>query len=146
MTLTDQAIRQRLNDWPVLRLASHYGDGAIHQVPTVFVYHDHCLWSPVDGKPKRSGELQRIKNLRANPRANVLLDHYDEDWRQLWWLRIDVEVEIWQCEAPAEDALWQTLARQLREKYPQYQQTPLFSGVPTLLKMAPLRMRSWCAQ
>jgi PPOX class probable F420-dependent enzyme len=47
------------------------------------------VFSAVDEKPKSTYELQRLSNLRAHPAAALLVDHYDEDWSKLWWVRID---------------------------------------------------------
>jgi PPOX class probable F420-dependent enzyme len=47
------------------------------------------LFSAVDHKPKRGPDLRRLDNLRANPAASVLVDHYEEDWDGLWWVRAD---------------------------------------------------------
>lgn len=43
----------------------------------------------VDHKPKRTTELQRLVNLRHEPRCAVLFDHTDSDWARLWWVRAD---------------------------------------------------------
>ena len=43
----------------------------------------------VDEKPKRARNLRRIENVASEPRVSVLVDHYDEDWRRLWWVRAD---------------------------------------------------------
>jgi len=43
----------------------------------------------VDHKPKRGVELRRTANLQATGQACLLVDHYAEDWSQLWWVRLD---------------------------------------------------------
>jgi len=47
------------------------------------------VYSAVDHKPKRSNDLRRLANLRGNPAAALLVDHYDDDWTTLWWVRAD---------------------------------------------------------
>lgn len=43
---------------------------------------------PIDTvKPKTGVRLQRLRNLEADPRATLLVDHYDDDWTRLWWVR-----------------------------------------------------------
>ena len=42
----------------------------------------------VDHKPKRHDRLQRLRNIAAHPEVTVLVDHYDEDWSALWWVRV----------------------------------------------------------
>src|ERR671925_679920 len=63
-------------------------DGRPHLVPIVFAVEGDTLYSAVDRKPKRSPTLRRIENARARPGGTVLVDQYDEDWRQLWWIRL----------------------------------------------------------
>jgi PPOX class probable F420-dependent enzyme len=58
-------------------------------VPLVFAVEGERVYSAVDQKPKRSNDLRRLANLRANPAAALLVDHYDEDWTTLWWTRAD---------------------------------------------------------
>ena len=61
-----------------------------HVVPCCFVLQGERVYSMVDDvKPKATPALQRLANLRAHPRASVLVDHYDDDWSQLWWIRVD---------------------------------------------------------
>ena len=40
-------------------------------------------------KPKRTTDLQRVRNIVANPAVSVLVDHYEDDWTKLWWVRVD---------------------------------------------------------
>jgi PPOX class probable F420-dependent enzyme len=78
----------RLTGARVARLATVDPDGRPHLVPIVFVVDGATLYTAVDHKPKRSQKLRRIENARARPDVTVLLDHYEDDWRQLWWIRI----------------------------------------------------------
>jgi PPOX class probable F420-dependent enzyme len=112
-------------------------------VPVVFAPSAGRLWIPVDGKPKRGGELARVANVRREPRVSLLLDDYAADWSRLWWLRVDATAEV-VTGADAEGV--PEAAAALRHKYPQYATTPLFrEGTPTLLALTPQRMRSWTA-
>jgi len=82
-------MRQRVEEARVGRLAT-VGPGAQpHLVPCCFVLSGDVLYSAVDAKPKTSLRLQRIRNLMANPSAALLIDHYQDDWSQLWWVRVD---------------------------------------------------------
>ena len=124
MKLTDQRIEQLLHSWPVARLATRGSDAQIKQVPIVFAYHDGHLWSPIDGKPKKDGELSRIENALQHPQASLLLDEYRDDWQQLWWLQLDVQLQVVRLEDDIAKKLI-TEARiavtELEKKYPQYQ-------------------------
>lgn len=82
-------MRARVAAARVGRLATTSPDGAPHLVPFVFALDGDTLFTSVDTKPKRAGELRRVRNLRHDARAAVLVDHYDEDWEALWWVRMD---------------------------------------------------------
>jgi PPOX class probable F420-dependent enzyme len=64
-------------------------DGMPHLVPITFAADGDTLWFAVDHKPKTTRELRRLRNIRANPRVCVLVDHYEPDWGRLWWVRAD---------------------------------------------------------
>ena len=125
------------------RLATLGRDGAPALVPVVFAACGGRLWIPVDGKPKRGGELARVANVRRDPRVALLLDHYAADWSALWWVRIDGAAAVVAGERAAGVA---DAAAALRDKYPQYDDTPLFRDAePTLLAVEPRRITSWAA-
>lgn len=87
-----------------------------HVVPVCFAIVGETLYITIDRKPKRAGaSLQRIVNLRANPKACFIADHYDEDWTRLGWvmLRGDAEVLVDGREHDAAQALLKQRYRQL---------------------------------
>jgi PPOX class probable F420-dependent enzyme len=86
---TTVELRRRFAASAVARLATVRPDGAPHVVPVVFAVVEDTIYSAVDGKPKRTRQLQRLANLRVEPRCALLVDHYDEDWSRLWWVRAD---------------------------------------------------------
>lgn len=147
MELPADAIQTILDAWPVARLTTLDPDGAPRSVPIVFARVGEALWSPIDGKPKRSNELARVRDVRRDPRVTLLLDHYGEDWRELWWLRVAARAEVLVAGgeggcAPDEVA---AVGARLRRKYPQYGETPLFEGAPTLIRFSPEHTTSWMA-
>lgn len=148
MELSDTAIHHHLQTWPVARLATLNPDGTPHQIPLVFAWHDGLLWSPVDGKPKAHRQLVRIRNILADPRGSLLLDHYAAEWTQLWWLRIDIELRVLFLDTVSGAAREQVEGAvvALRAKYPQYRDTPLLQDPPTLIEMQPVGWRSWTAR
>src|SRR6059036_2594682 len=79
---------ERLTAARVARLATTDADGRPHLVPIVFTLDGDTLYSAVDRKPNRSQRLRRIENARARPDVTILVDHYDEDWSALWWIRL----------------------------------------------------------
>ena len=147
MKLSTDVIETRLKNWPVARLATVNPAGIPHQVPIVFVWQTGKIWSPVDGKPKDGAQLARITNALANPTGSILLDEYTDDWSQLWWLRIDVSLEVIRVDE-ANDQTKRDTAKAivaLESKYPQYRHTPVLTDPPTLLRMTPGAFASWQA-
>jgi len=144
MQISEAGISQRLDTWPVARLATRTTEGRLHQVPLVFARSRGRLWSPVDGKPKRGEELARVRNLRANPEASLLLDDYHSDWTQLWWIRIEATAEVVQP-ASVDDPEVSAAIRALETKYPQYATVPVLRSPPTLIAFEPVRISSWIA-
>ena len=139
MKLEPEAIEALLVRWPIARLVTLAADGSPVPIPVVFARAGAELYSPIDGKPKRGVELARERNLRADPRVALLLDHYDDDWERLWWLRVDGRATLVAAGSHPEalDAL--------RAKYPQYARVPLVSGEPRLLRIEIARVSSWRA-
>ena len=82
-------MRERVREARVGRLATIGADGRPHLVPICFALEGDILYSAVDEKPKRSKHLQRLENIRNRPDVAVLVDHYEEDWTRLWWVRLD---------------------------------------------------------
>ena len=105
---------------PVARLATAALDGRPHLVPVVFALHDDVIYTGVDAKPKTTQRLRRLANIERNPQVSLLVDHYADDWTQLWWVRVDGVAAIHR-----EGAVLDTGHRLLRAKYPQYQSVPL---------------------
>ena len=102
---------QRLALARIGRLATVTAAGRPHIVPVCFALADGRIVTAVDAKPKATTELARLENVRATGRAGLLVDHYEEDWTALWWVRVDGIAEVIRSES-AIDAL--------AEKYEQY--------------------------
>ena len=103
----------------VARLATTDPDGRPHLVPIVFALDGDKLYSAVDRKPKRSSTLRRIENARARPDVTILVDHYEEDWGRLWWIRLRGRARVLDDGDERDRAL-----ALLQEKYPQYRTEP----------------------
>jgi PPOX class probable F420-dependent enzyme len=101
----------------VARLGTVGADGAVRLVPVCFAVADGWLVSAVDHKPKRTGQLRRLDDMRAAGTATMLLDHYDDDWSQLWWVRVRGRAEVVTAGAVHAGALDVLVA-----KYPQYRE------------------------
>jgi PPOX class probable F420-dependent enzyme len=109
----------RLTAARVARLATTDPDGRPHVVPIVFALEGDTLYSAVDRKPKRSSKLRRIENARARPDVTILVDHYEDDWGRLWWIRLRGRARVLDDGEERERALLL-----LQEKYPQYRNEP----------------------
>jgi PPOX class probable F420-dependent enzyme len=103
----------------VARLATIDPDGRPHLVPIVFVVAGGTLYTAVDRKRKRSPRLRRIENARHRPDVTILIDHYEEDWQRLWWLRLRGRARVLEAGDERVRAL-----RLLTDKYPQYREQP----------------------
>jgi PPOX class probable F420-dependent enzyme len=87
-------MRRRLEASVVARLATVNSDGRPHIVPICFALDDQTLYFAIDAKPKKTTDLKRLRNIAANPDVAILVDHYEEDWTKLWWVRLDGTARI----------------------------------------------------
>jgi len=89
---------------------------ATHRI-SVFAYDGKALYSAVDRKLKRVSpeRLVRLQNIRGAPRR-ALIDEFDEDWTQLWYVLICGKAYLISNSAHQERA---RAIRRLRAKYPQ---------------------------
>ena len=81
--------------------------------------HEHTVYSAVDAKPKSTFDLRRLKNIQSNRTFSLLVDHYNEDWTTLWWIRIDGHGRV-----VADDRERGNAIGLLATKYAQYRDTP----------------------
>jgi PPOX class probable F420-dependent enzyme len=108
------AMRRRIADAAVARLATADIRGRPHVVPICFAVDGDTLYFAVDAKPKRTTNLKRLRNIAANPTVAVLFDQYEDDWSKLWWVRVDGTARVLEG-AGAEQAIELLISR-----YPQY--------------------------
>ena len=87
--MTEEEARRRIATARVGRLATIGPNGRPHVVPICFAVSGarRCL-GDLDEKPKRTVQLRRLENVRRNPDVQLVVDHYDDDWSALWWVRI----------------------------------------------------------
>lgn len=106
-----------INAQRVARFATVDDGGRPHVVPICFAYQDGTVYSVLDAKPKRVPvrALRRVRNLIANPNAQLVFDRYDEDWTRLAYVQLRGKARI--IEAGPEQA---TAVRLLRQRYEQY--------------------------
>lgn len=112
--------RQRVEHAPVGRLGTTMPSGQPHLVPCCFALRGEVVYTAIDAKPKSTRAVQRTKNIVANPAACLLVDHYEEDWSALWWVRLDGLGRVVDSPTETEEAIWA-----LRTKYGQYRQVAI---------------------
>jgi PPOX class probable F420-dependent enzyme len=130
----------RFTQSPVARLATITPDGIPHLVPVVFAVggdQHEVVYTAVDAKPKTTKQLRRLANIESNPEVSLLVDHYTDDWTQLWWVRVDGVASI-----HSDGEAMHTGYRLLRAKYAQYQSVPLIGPV---IAITVRRWSSWHA-
>ena len=111
------AARERFASSRVAHLATIDESGRPHIVPITFAIAGDTIYFAVDQKPKRTPDLQRLRNIESNPRVAVLVDHYAEDWRTLWWARADGTARVLKQDVEAARAI-----AMLVERYAQYRE------------------------
>jgi PPOX class probable F420-dependent enzyme len=117
--MTEDEARARVNAARVGRLASVDRTGRPHVVPICFVLSGDRVVSVIDDKPKRTMRLRRLENVKQNPDVQLIVDHYEDDWSALWWVRISGRARVAEGGA-TRDAAIDLLAR----KYAQYREQP----------------------
>ncbi len=134
-------VQKKLTEARVARLATLDGKNRPHMVPICFVYDGKLFYTAVDRKPKRvSGErLVRLQNIRAVPRIALLIDEYDDDWTQLWYILIRGKAKLLPKSAHEERT---RAIRKLRAKYKQYAQGMLADDAP-IIRITPDRATFW---
>ncbi len=135
------AVQKILKKARVARLATLDGKNRPHIVPICFVYDGKLFYTAIDRKPKRvkRERLARLRNILAVPRIALLIDEYDEDWTQLWYILIRGKAKLIPKSAHEEHA-W--AIRRLRAKYQQYAQGMLADDAP-IIRITPERATLW---
>ena len=107
-------------------------------IPVCHACDGRSIYSVLDQKPKRVSviQLRRVRNIQANPHVALVVDHYDADWRRLWYLLLTGTAEL--LEAGEEQARAIGL---LRQKYPQYRQMPIEDR--PVIKITPTSVAAW---
>lgn len=136
-------IVQFLTTARIARLATAGPGGDPHNVPLCFCFDGARFYFVVDNKPKRRGwtELKRMRNLVANPRVALLVDHYEEEWDHLAFVLVHGRAQV--VESPEE---YMFALRRLRDKYPQYREMPLSSENNPVVRIDAERLHAWGAR
>jgi PPOX class probable F420-dependent enzyme len=135
--MDQEQMHERVENARVGRLATVDAEVRPHLVPICFALQGETLYSAVDEKPKRSKRLRRLENIRRRPEVSVLVDHYEEDWTRLWWVRLDGTATVLDDGTERERALVL-----LSAKYEQYRVEPPTGAV---IAVRIERWRGWSA-
>lgn len=135
------AVRAKLQEARVARLATLDAEGRPHIVPVCFVFHDKVFYTAIDLKPKRVApeRLARMKHIQATPQVALLIDHYRDDWTQLWYVLARGKAKLVPNSATKERA---RAIRRLRAKYPQYA-AGMLAADALLIRITPERIAFW---
>jgi PPOX class probable F420-dependent enzyme len=120
----------------VARLGTVARDGRPHLVPVSYALVDGRFFVSVDEKPKRSTRLARLRNIEQDRRVSLLVDRYDDDWRQLAWVRVDGEALVVE-----RGEAWPEAVEGLRRRYEQYREMSIES-LPMIV-ISPERVTAW---
>jgi PPOX class probable F420-dependent enzyme len=127
-------IKGRFAAAPVAVLGT-LGPAGPRLVPVTFAADGDVVRTAVDGKPKRTARLARLDDIAADPRVSLLVQHWEDDWSRLWWVRADGQARV--SDDPGELA---ATAAALRGKYPQYATVPVTGPV---IVVTVFRWRWW---
>ena len=115
--------------------------GQPHVIPVCYAFDGESIYSVLDAKPKTTPlkNLRRVRNILANPQVSLVVDHYDEDWKQLQYILVSGNAEM--LESGEE---WAQAIANLRQKYPQYKSMDLNNS--PVIKINPARYSPWSFQ
>ena len=141
--LAEARVREFVAAARVARLATASGSGSPHTVPICFWFDESRFYFAIDEKPKarRGTQLKRMRNIAENARVALLIDHYEEDWKELAYVLVHGVAQI--VEDPKEYML---ALRNLRDKYVQYRTMPLAPDRNPIVRIEPQRAHVWGAR
>lgn len=125
-----------LEELRVARLATIGRGGAPHLVPVCYALVEGKFAIAIDEKPKRAGQLERIRNIERDARVTLLFDRYEDDWERLAWVRVEARAD-----ALATGSEWPEALKALRARYRQYAGMSLES-LP-IIAITPERVTGW---
>ena len=119
-------------------LGTRHEERGVDLVPVVFATDvNRRIFIPIDTvKAKSTPRLQRLENLRNDPRCALLVERYDDDWSRLWWVRIAG------TGAAADSATVNQYRPLLADRYPQYAEP---GSISSGIVIEPAAIRGWRA-
>ncbi|MEA2660715.1 MAG: hypothetical protein QOH08_287 [Chloroflexota bacterium] len=89
-------------------------------VPVCFAWLPPSVYTAIDGKPKRTTLLRRVRNIAETGRASLVVDRWSEDWKNLAYVLVEGPAVVLEDGRERDEALILLTA-----KYPQYDDLPL---------------------
>lgn len=128
-----------LREGRVARLGTVSADGQPLVVPVCYAFDGRLCYSAIDAKPKRVAgrALARVRNIEANPRVSLTVDHWDEEWTRLRYVIVQGRATM----LSEGDELARGVEL-LREKYTQYRAMGLDRSA-LVIKIEPQRVIAW---
>ncbi|MFQ5657434.1 MAG: TIGR03668 family PPOX class F420-dependent oxidoreductase [Candidatus Methylomirabilales bacterium] len=129
----------KLQESRVGRLATVDEKARPHSIPICYVFDGDVFYTAIDAKPKRVQDqrLARVRNIQANPQVALLIDEYDEDWSQLWYILVRGIATVLGTNEENQKAMGL-----LKEKYPNYR-TGLLPKDALVIRIRPQRITWW---
>lgn len=107
-------------------------------VPVCFAWLPPYIYTAIDGKPKRTMLLRRVRNITETGRASLVVDRWSEDWKNLAYVLVEGPAEVLEDGRERDEALILLTA-----KYPQYDDLPLVGN--RVIKLTAERTVEWHA-
>jgi PPOX class probable F420-dependent enzyme len=108
-------------------------------VPVCYAYDGRACYSAIDAKPKRArGTLRRLRNIAENPRASLVVDHYEEEWTHLRYVIVEGAASIVTAGPDLAHGIDLLVA-----KYAQYRTLGLAREGGTVIRLAADRIVAW---
>ena len=131
--------RALLDTARVGHLATASAAGEPHVIPVCYALANDALYVAIDAKPKSGRRLLRLRNIDANGRAALVVDHYDTDWTRLAWVLARGPARV----ITAGDANHAPSVVALRARYPQYRVMRLEDA--EIIELRPSTWTTWRA-
>lgn len=119
-------------------LATADASGAPHVIPICYAFDGESLYSVLDQKPKRTAlaRLRRVRNIQANSKVALVVDHYEEDWTRLGYVLVSGTAELLEVGSERAEAV-----ELLRRKYSQYRDMDIAEN--PVIKITPHKYIAW---
>jgi PPOX class probable F420-dependent enzyme len=124
----------------VAHLATADENGRPLVIPICYAFDGKDLYSPIDEKPKKTSplSLERIRNIRQNPKVSLVIDRYSKDWKRLAYVLIRGTAKVLFRGEKHKKAV-----SLLRRKYPQYRRMAIEKR--PVIHITPGHIKSWGA-